>query len=133
MSLQVLLLIFCSLLERVSRDILCTSTPSSMSSARSTVTLRYSHTSTISDQVQAAPNISDIPQLLSFTVQQNKSILFEVVCTVHHLTICIWTNKMHKILVIRLYFALDALHVSEYIKLLAPNDIHIYIYVVTHS
>ena len=28
----------------------------------------------------------------------------------------IWTNKMHKILVIRLYFLLDALHVSDYIS-----------------
>ena len=32
------------------------------------------------------------------------------------LIICIWTNKMHKILVIRLYFLLDALHVSNYIS-----------------
>ena len=38
------------------------------------------------------------------------------VCTVHHLTICIWTNKLHKILVIRVYFLLDALHVSYYIS-----------------
>ena len=30
--------------------------------------------------------------------------------------ICIWTNKMHKILVIRLYFPLDALHVSDCIS-----------------
>ena len=30
--------------------------------------------------------------------------------------ICIWTNKMHKILVIRLYFPLDDLHVSDYIS-----------------
>ena len=30
-------------------------------------------------------------------------------------SVCIWTNKMHKILVIRLYFPLDALHVSDYI------------------
>ena len=37
------------------------------------------------------------------------------VCTVHHPIIWIWTNKMHKILVIRLYFLLDALHVSDYI------------------
>ena len=29
---------------------------------------------------------------------------------------CIWTNKMHKILVIRLNFLLDALHVSDYIS-----------------
>ena len=27
-----------------------------------------------------------------------------------------YTNKMHKILVIRLYFPLDALHVSDYIS-----------------
>ena len=40
---------------------------------------------------------------------------FDVVCTVHHPTICIKTNKTHKILVIRLYFPLDALHVSDYI------------------
>ena len=38
------------------------------------------------------------------------------VCTVHHPTICIQTNKMHKILVIRLYFQLDALHVSDCIS-----------------
>ena len=31
-------------------------------------------------------------------------------------TLCIWTNKMHKILVIRLYFPLDALHVSDCIS-----------------
>ena len=31
-------------------------------------------------------------------------------------TLCIKTNKMHKIIVIRLYFPLDALHVSEYIS-----------------
>ena len=31
-------------------------------------------------------------------------------------TICIQTNKMHKILVIRLYFPLDALHVSDCIS-----------------
>ena len=30
--------------------------------------------------------------------------------------VCIQTNKMHKILVIRLYFLLDALHVSDYIS-----------------
>ena len=30
--------------------------------------------------------------------------------------ICIQTNKMHEILVIRLYFLLDALHVSDYIS-----------------
>ena len=41
---------------------------------------------------------------------------FDVVCTVHHPTICIYTNKMHKIPVIRLYFPLDALHVSDYIS-----------------
>ena len=41
---------------------------------------------------------------------------FDVVCTVHHPTICIWTNKIHKTLVIRLYFLLDALHVSVYIS-----------------
>ena len=39
---------------------------------------------------------------------------FDVVCTVHHPTICVWTNKIHTILVIRLYFLLDALHVSDY-------------------
>ena len=32
----------------------------------------------------------------------------------HHRTIRIRTNKMQKILVIRLYFLLDALHVSDY-------------------
>ena len=42
--------------------------------------------------------------------------MFDIVCTVHHPTICIKTNKMHKILVIRLYFLLDALHVSDYIN-----------------
>jgi hypothetical protein len=30
--------------------------------------------------------------------------------------ICIYTNKMHEILVIRLYFPLDALHVWDYIS-----------------
>ena len=40
----------------------------------------------------------------------------EVLCIMHHLTICILANKMHRILVIRLYFPLDALHVSDYIS-----------------
>ena len=35
-------------------------------------------------------------------------------CNVY--TLCIRTNKMHKILVIRLYFLLDALHVSDYVS-----------------
>ena len=43
-------------------------------------------------------------------------VVFNVVCTVRHLIICIETNKMHKILVIRLYFQLDALHVPDYIS-----------------
>ena len=34
----------------------------------------------------------------------------------HSSTLCIQANKMHKILVIRLYFLLDALHVSDYIS-----------------
>ena len=38
---------------------------------------------------------------------------FVVVRTVRHPTICIQTNKMRKILVIRLYFPLNALHVSD--------------------
>ena len=41
---------------------------------------------------------------------------FGVVCTVHHPTIRIKTNRMQNILVIRLYFLLDALHVSDYIS-----------------
>jgi hypothetical protein len=41
---------------------------------------------------------------------------FGVECTVHHPTICIYINKMHKILVIRLFFLLDALHVSDCIS-----------------
>ena len=41
---------------------------------------------------------------------------FDVVCTVPHLTICIQTKKMSKILVIRLYFLTDALHVSDYVS-----------------
>ena len=41
---------------------------------------------------------------------------FDVVCTVLHSTICTKTNKMHKILVIRLCFLLDAAHVSDYIS-----------------
>ena len=41
---------------------------------------------------------------------------FDAVCTVHHPTVCIQTNKMHKILVIRLNFLLDVLHVSDYIS-----------------
>ena len=32
------------------------------------------------------------------------------------LQICIQNNKMHKILVIRLYFPLDALHIADYIS-----------------
>ena len=36
--------------------------------------------------------------------------------TQYLLQICIWTNKMHKILVIRLYFLLDVLNVSDYIS-----------------
>ena len=39
--------------------------------------------------------------------------LLDVVCTVHHPTICIWTNKVHKILVIRLHFPFDTLHISD--------------------
>ena len=31
-------------------------------------------------------------------------------------TVCIQTNKMHKVLVSRLYFLVDALHVSDYIS-----------------
>ena len=42
--------------------------------------------------------------------------VFDVVCTVHHPTTRIRTNKTHKILMIRLHFLLDALHVSEYIS-----------------
>ena len=45
-------------------------------------------------------------------------LIFYVVCTVHHPTTCIQTNKMYKILVIRLYFLLDVLHVSDYVWLL---------------
>ena len=30
--------------------------------------------------------------------------------------VCMYTNKMHKILVIKLYFLLDAVHVSDYIS-----------------
>jgi hypothetical protein len=41
--------------------------------------------------------------------------IFHVLCTVHQLRIYIWTNKMYKILVSRLYFLLNALHVSDYI------------------
>ena len=36
--------------------------------------------------------------------------------TVRELSVCILNNKMHKILVIRLYFLLDALHVSDCIS-----------------
>ena len=55
-----------------------------------------------------------------FTIPSNTAtislLLFDVVCTVHHPTICIWTNKMHRILVIKLYFPLNALHVSDCIS-----------------
>ena len=34
----------------------------------------------------------------------------------HEFSLCMWANKMHKILVIRFYFLLDALHVSDYIS-----------------
>ena len=40
----------------------------------------------------------------------------DAVCTVHRPTIRIETKKMHKILVITLYFLLDVLHVSDYIS-----------------
>ena len=46
-------------------------------------------------------------------VQHIDHSLFDVVCTIHHLTICTSTNMTHKILVNRLYFPLDALHVSD--------------------
>ena len=39
-------------------------------------------------------------------ITQQHQQLFDVVCTVHHLTICIWTNKMHRILVIRLFISI---------------------------
>ena len=45
---------------------------------------------------------------------KGKTHHIDVVCIVHHPTVGIWTNKMHKILVIRLYFPLDALHVSDW-------------------
>ena len=49
-----------------------------------------------------------------FTMHNLKyTYIFDVVCIVHHPTICIYANKMHKILVIRLHFLLDALHVSD--------------------
>ena len=38
------------------------------------------------------------------------------VYTVHHLKVCIQTNTLHKILVIRLYFPLNNLHVSDCIS-----------------
>ena len=40
----------------------------------------------------------------------------ELCCQFTLCYVCIWTNKMHKILVIRLYFPLDALHVSDCIS-----------------
>ena len=43
--------------------------------------------------------------------------------------ICIQTNKMHKILVIRLYFLLDALYVSDYIS---PSSGAIFISCTSH-
>jgi hypothetical protein len=52
---------------------------------------------------------------VSIAVDKNKFLLFDIVCIVHRSVICILTNKMHKILVIKLYFLLDALHVSDYI------------------
>ena len=64
------------------------------------------------------PNFSVLLAYEQFSAQNGTSIYArsDAVCTVHHLTICIRTNKMHKILVIRLYFLLDALHVSGYIS-----------------
>ena len=44
------------------------------------------------------------------------NLYFNAVYTVHHLKICIETNKMYKILVIRLYFPLDALYVPDCIS-----------------
>ena len=67
--------------------------------------------------VCAVPGMAKSVQLVwvrqAATAPGNCTTLFDVVCTVHHPTMCIWTNKMHRILVIRLYFPLDALHVSD--------------------
>ena len=59
---------------------------------------------------------SSILSIYDVAVSKTYHCQFDVVCTVHHLTICIWTNKMHKILVIRIYFPLGALHVSDCIS-----------------
>ena len=59
---------------------------------------------------------SQITLLMYFAQKKRVRPYFHNVCTVHHLTICIQTNKMHKILVIRLSFPLEALHVSDYIS-----------------
>ena len=55
-------------------------------------------------------------KLVSVHPDISKIFFFYVVCTVHHPTICIWTNKMHKILVIRLHFPLNVLHISDCIS-----------------
>ena len=44
-------------------------------------------------------------------------------------TVCIQTNKMHKIPVIRLYFLLDALHVSDCIS---PSSVATFISCTLH-
>ena len=40
-------------------------------------------------------------------------IIFYVVCTVHHIAMCRWTNKMHNFLQIIFIFPCFALHVSD--------------------
>ena len=66
--------------------------------------------------VDFSPHKIQLLKWLKETNMPNVWLRYDAVCTVHHPTICIWNNKMHKILVIRLRFLLDALHVSNCIS-----------------
>ena len=49
------------------------------------------------------------------TIHREK--LFDIVCTVHHIVMCIKADQLDaQILVMCLYLSLDALHVSDYIS-----------------
>ena len=54
--------------------------------------------------------------IISCTVLLKRSFMYSQMSVKLGCSLCIWTNKMHKIPVIRLYFPLDALHVSDYIS-----------------
>ena len=63
-------------------------------------------------------NMCMFPWSMTTYLRNYPQRLFGINMTIWQLsdTICISTNKMHKILVIRLYFPLDALHVLAYIS-----------------